>query len=181
MKLTDTHLILLSAAAQHDARLLVRPAHLSDKTAQTLATTLGRAGLVEPIAVGVGQPHWHIDGEGQAEGWRITGHGLAVIGLDPADELSAPAPQPQSELQAALAPRLASKQANILALLEREEGADIKALIAATGWLPHTTRAALTRLRQRGYKLDKARGGDGATIYRLVITPDAAISVGGEG
>ena len=38
-----------------------------------------------------------------------------------------------------------------IALLERDHGATIAELIAATGWLAHTTRAALTGLRKRGY------------------------------
>ena len=44
-------------------------------------------------------------------------------------------------------------------------------LVAATGWLPHTTRAALTGLRKRGYAVgidrdDKARG----SVYRIEPT-----------
>ena len=181
MNLTDTHLVLLSAAAQHDARLLVRPDHLRDKAARTLAAALGRAGLVEEVAVRVGQPHWQTADEGHLLGLRITGKGLIAIGLDPADDPLVPALQPQVEHQATLSPRPRSKQASVLTLLGREEGADINALIAATGWLPHTTRAALTRLRQRGYKLDRTRGADGGTVYRLDITPDATTSVAGEG
>jgi Protein of unknown function (DUF3489) len=39
----------------------------------------------------------------------------------------------------------------LLALLQRDCGATLEELIAATDWLPHTTRAALTGLRTRGY------------------------------
>jgi hypothetical protein len=39
----------------------------------------------------------------------------------------------------------------ILDLLTRPEGATIDQLIAATGWLPHTTRAALTGLKKKGH------------------------------
>jgi DNA-binding MarR family transcriptional regulator len=41
--------------------------------------------------------------------------------------------------------------AQIIELLRRCHGATIDDLIAATGWLAHTTRAALTGLRKRGY------------------------------
>src|SRR5208337_2393059 len=49
-----------------------------------------------------------------------------------------------------------------------EIGATIDELIDATGWLPHTTRAALTGLRKRGFALaidrsEKKRG----SIYRI--------------
>jgi hypothetical protein len=53
--------------------------------------------------------------------------------------------------------------------------------VAATGWLPHTTRAALTGLRKRGFvvsidRSDKARGGAYriARDQRLPPSDDAA-------
>jgi hypothetical protein len=48
------------------------------------------------------------------------------------------------------------------------EGATIDALVKATGWLPHTTRAALTGLRKRGYAIGLSRTQeDGSSVYRL--------------
>lgn len=47
-----------------------------------------------------------------------------------------------------------STKANLVrSLLQRPDGATIAQLVAATGWLPHTTRAALTGLRKKGYSL----------------------------
>jgi hypothetical protein len=48
-------------------------------------------------------------------------------------------------------------------LLQRDCGATLEELIAATDWLPHTTRAALPGLRKRGCAVtidrhDKERG-----------------------
>jgi Protein of unknown function (DUF3489) len=41
--------------------------------------------------------------------------------------------------------------------------------MAATGWLPHTTRAALTRIRQRGFGLELLKGEAGcASTFRVV-------------
>jgi len=60
-----------------------------------------------------------------------------------------------------------TKQALIIGLLQREAGATLDDLVTATRWLPHTTRAALTRLRQAGHVLDKAKGETGATVYRI--------------
>ena len=38
----------------------------------------------------------------------------------------------------------------------------------ATGWLPHTARAALTGLRKRGYDVHLVRGGrETAAVYRM--------------
>ena len=68
------------------------------------------------------------------------------------------------------APARATKQALIIGLLQRQEGATLADLVAATGWLPHTTRAALTRLRQGGHVLDKTTGESGA-VYRIATPP----------
>src|SRR5271163_1842209 len=40
-------------------------------------------------------------------------------------------------------------------------------LTQATGWLPHTTRAALTGLRKRGYAVIRERIGAGDSVYRI--------------
>ena len=65
-----------------------------------------------------------------------------------------------------------TKQALILDLLARGEGASLDELIAATGWLPHTTRAALSRLRSGGQALVKSARPDGRTAYRIVPDPE---------
>ena len=54
------------------------------------------------------------------------------------------------------APRDETKLARVLELLQRDCGATLEELIAATNWLPHTTRAALTGLRKRGYAVTLA-------------------------
>jgi len=95
-------------------------------------------------------------------------------------------------------PRSGTKTVNIIQLLERPGGATLDELIAVTGWLPHTTRAALTGLRKRGYivaldRTDKRRGsvyhvgstqilGDGAAFANEptpgeapVVVPDATV------
>ncbi len=53
------------------------------------------------------------------------------------------------------------------ALVVRDEGATLEQMIATTGWLPHTTRAALTGLRKAGYVLDSDKI-DGVRTYRAV-------------
>jgi hypothetical protein len=60
-----------------------------------------------------------------------------------------------------------TKQALVLGLLQRNEGASVAELVGATGWLPHTTRAALTRLRQGGHELKKDKRETGETAYRI--------------
>jgi DNA-binding IclR family transcriptional regulator len=62
-------------------------------------------------------------------------------------------------------------QARVIALLQRDTGATLGELVAATGWLAHTTRAALTGLRHKGFVLDKRKREDGTTGYRISSAP----------
>ena len=58
---------------------------------------------------------------------------------------------------------------SVLSLLRREEGASLADLVQATGWLPHTTRAALTGLKKKGHVLAKTKV-DGVTRYSISET-----------
>lgn len=64
-------------------------------------------------------------------------------------------------------PTQPSKRDHVAAMLVRDEGATTEQLIAATGWLPHTTRAALSGLRKAGYVIDSDKI-DGVRTYRAV-------------
>ena len=65
------------------------------------------------------------------------------------------------------APKRQSKQQLLADLLVRDSGATLDQMIAATGWLPHTTRAALTGLKKKGYALSSDKV-DGVRTYRAV-------------
>jgi hypothetical protein len=56
-------------------------------------------------------------------------------------------------------------------LLRRADGAAIVDLTQATGWLAHTTRAAITGLRKRGYAVTRERIGAGESVYRISGAP----------
>lgn len=60
-----------------------------------------------------------------------------------------------------------TKIALVCTLLRRDEGATLAELVEATGWLPHTARAALTGLKKKGTVIDKFKRGD-VTCYRIV-------------
>ena len=63
-------------------------------------------------------------------------------------------------------PRSGSKIERVVELLRRADGATLAELVEATGWLPHTTRAALTGLRKKGDIIERYKRDD-ATCYRI--------------
>jgi DNA-binding MarR family transcriptional regulator len=63
--------------------------------------------------------------------------------------------------------RAGSKQAKVIAMLSDGSGATMESLIASTGWLPHTARAALSGLRKRGYAVERTQETDGRSRYRI--------------
>jgi predicted GNAT superfamily acetyltransferase len=69
-------------------------------------------------------------------------------------------------------PREGTKLAAVIALLVRPDGASLDEMIAATEWLPHTTRAALTGLRKRGYAVERRRI-EGKTRYAIAASHKA--------
>jgi Protein of unknown function (DUF3489) len=77
----------------------------------------------------------------------------------------------RTETLAALAPHLPPERRSDVS---QDEGATLDALIAATGWLPHTTRAALTGLRKRGYLVERSRHETKGSLYH--ITRDTALA-----
>jgi hypothetical protein len=68
------------------------------------------------------------------------------------------------------APKAPSKTFLILGMMQRSEGATLEQMVAATGWLPHTTRAALTGLRKKGHAIERSRV-DGVTHYSVIAAP----------
>ena len=64
-----------------------------------------------------------------------------------------------------------AKQALLIEMLQAKRGANIDAIVKATGWLPHTGRAMISGLRKAGFKIEVARPEGQKTIYRIVAGP----------
>lgn len=61
-----------------------------------------------------------------------------------------------------------SKIASVMALLQRSEGATLDEMVKATGWQPHSARAALTGLKKKGPVIEKSKRDD-VTCYRIIV------------
>lgn len=75
-------------------------------------------------------------------------------------------PEPAQEQANPDAPKKPNKTEGVLALLKRTGGATLGELVDATGWLPHTTRAALTGLKKKGHSIERTKA-DGGSRYAL--------------
>jgi Protein of unknown function (DUF3489) len=185
-KLTDTQLVILSSAAQRQDHGLVLPEHLKGQAARNTLDRLISRGLVEEVRATGDLPVWRHDDHGRY-GLRITRAGLCAIGIEPEVEGTSegrsdceePAPEhkarkgPAGDRDRGAAPRSRSKLALIIGLLSRE-GVTLSDITAATGWLPHTARAALTGLRHKGHALTSSKENGGARTYRITIPGDQA-------
>jgi Protein of unknown function (DUF3489) len=182
VKLTDAQLVMLSAAAQREDRCLSAPDKLKGAILTKVGGKLVKLGLVGEARAKPGMPIWRRDDAGQSYALKLTAAGLKAIAVDDgSEEAIAEAPQQQSKPAAAdasgpdivgeraksLTPRAGSKLAQVIGLLLRNDGATVSNLIEATGWLPHTTRAALTGLRKRGYAVARERVDGGDSVYRI--------------
>ena len=68
-------------------------------------------------------------------------------------------------------PAKPTKTATILKLLRRPKGASIAELQKATGWKPHSVRAALTGLRKKGDKIKRTKNAKDTTVYSITNAP----------
>ncbi len=60
-----------------------------------------------------------------------------------------------------------TKADTILDLVQRPTGASIAELTKATGWQPHSVRAALTGLRKKGREVERSKDDQGVSRYSI--------------
>ncbi len=184
VKLSDAQLVMMSAAAQRKDRCLSAPATIRGAALIKVSAKLAKLGWAREIEAKPGAPTWRRDNAGRGYALKLTAAGLKAIAVDEGSQdaiESSEAPQPQAKNGASpdegglpgriAIPREGSKLARVIDLLQRSDGATIPNLTEAMGWLPHTTRAALTGLRKRGYAVIRERIGDGDSAYRISNAP----------
>lgn len=64
-------------------------------------------------------------------------------------------------------PKAQTKTDLVLELLSRSAGATLDQLVTATGWLPHTARAALTGLKKKGHAITSDKPQGEPRVYRI--------------
>ena len=147
MKLTDAQTLILNTAIQSsDGRLSWFPDNLKGGARDKVLGSLLRQGLIQ------------IDGESH----RVTDLAYEALGL--------PVPPASIEpIKAAPRTRENTKQAQIIAMLQRPEGATINQIIEVTGWQPHTVRGTLAGAfkKKLGLLIVSEKDSQANRVYRI--------------
>jgi len=164
-RLTDLQSVLLSAALRNKTGSLVPvPASVAAKAA-AVSKAMGqllKRGLVTETEQPSAGAEWRLDDD-QRFGLVLTAQGRAALGVT---ANCGGAERPSASSQLANAVSAPTKTGAVIGLLSRKDGATLAELVETTGWLPHSTRAALTGLRKKGHVLTKGKRGD-ATCYTI--------------
>ncbi|WP_086466112.1 DUF3489 domain-containing protein [Oceanibaculum nanhaiense] len=169
-KLSDTQLVILSAAAQREDRnVLPLPGSLRGGAAQKVIGALMKRGLIAETVTdqrAKADPAlnriWRNDEDGCAILLHITEAGLAAIGIEPEQTDAGSASKAHT-------PRTGTKQAKLIEMLRAEGGATIDEIAAVLQWRPHTVRGALAGALKKklGLTITSEKVEGRGRVYRL--------------
>jgi hypothetical protein len=142
-KLTDTQRIILSAASQRTDRLaLPLPKSLKGGAVIKVIGPLLEKGLLDEVDANrkLGDLVWRETGDGHGVTLIITDAGFAAIGIEAEprkNNAPKPVPKPASLERKT---REGTKQALVIEMLRRPQGASIGEIVDATSWASHSVR-----------------------------------------
>ncbi len=192
-KLADTQLVILSAAAERDGgAVLPLPKSLRTRKAAATRTvkSLMNRGLISERPAARDDEVWREAEDGSRLKLVITDTGLAAIGVD-TDEGTETSPatatvsQPkkhksrsrrsatgrQTKTEAPPAGvRPGTKQALLIDLLRRKDGAAISEIVDAIGWQAHSVRGAIsgTLRKKLSLTVESVNVEDRGRVYRII-------------
>ncbi len=177
---SDTQSLILSRASTRPGNLaLPLPEGLVGAAAKMVVGKMIARGWLEEVEANLrrNEPMWRETGDGHGTTLIATEAGLEAIGIEPlvaSAVASARKTKPEPALTHAdtakpVAIRAGTKQAQIIAMTQRPEGATVTEMVEATGWLANTVRGAISGALKKKLRLPITAGqveGRG-TVYRL--------------
>jgi hypothetical protein len=187
-KLSDSQLVVLSTACQRpDAYVFPVTLKLKGNAIGNVLKSLLTKGLLEEIAGRADDTIWRYDDEGAPLTLRATRTAFVALGIEPedaptgagpAEEAEAAEDEAMAEESAPVPPSAAparrtrdnSKQAQLIAMLKRSEGATIDEIVATFGWQAHTVRGAIAGALKKKLGLDvtSERIDGRGRVYRIM-------------
>jgi len=174
-KLTETQTIILSAGAQRPENIaLPLPKGLHGAAAKMAVTKMMERGWLQEVDANLrrNEPLWRETGGGHGTTLVVTDAGLLAIGIEPVVVKTVMAISKHASGTTEVkqpTQRAGTKQAMLIALLRRPEGASIAEIVAATGWMAHTARGVISGVLKKKLGLtmvtEKVEGME--TVYRI--------------
>ena len=175
IKLTETQTMILTAGAQREGNIaLPLPKGLAGAAAKMAVAKMIEHGWLQEVDANLrrNEPLWRETGDGHGTTLVVTEAGLLAIGIAPAtvNFMSATRGSAKTEPVAKPpTPRAGTKQALLIEMLQRSEGATMEEIILATQWLAHTARGAISGVLKKklGLLVTSERIEGRGTLYRI--------------
>jgi hypothetical protein len=174
-ELTETQTIILIAGAQRPENIaLPLPKGLAGAAAKMAVSKMIEHGWLQEVDANLrrNEPLWRETGDGHGTTLVVTDAGLLAIGIEPVLVKTVAAIR-QHAADAAEAtkptPRAGTKQAMLIAMLRAPEGATMQEITAATQWLAHTARGAMSGAlgKKLGLVVTSAKEEGRGRVYRI--------------
>lgn len=174
-KLTETQTIILSAGAQRPENIaLPLPKGLAGAAAKMAVTKMIEHGWLQEVDANLrrNEPLWRETGDGHGTTLVVTDAGLLAIGIDPVVVKTVVAIRKHAAKTPALRPptqRAGTKQEQIIAMLQRPEGATIAEIVAATAWQAHSARGVISGVLKKklGLVVGTTKEVGRGSVYRI--------------
>lgn len=158
IQLSPTQQQILCHAAEHNSgKMIWFPENIKGGARSKVIDSLSKRGLITS----------------DKTDWFVSEQGYAALGLPQRASMISAAPDSVKEAQMTdtqkLGSRDNSKQAQVIAMLKRPEGATIHQLCEVTGWQSHTVRGALAGALKKklGLTIVSTRSQGSERIYRI--------------
>jgi hypothetical protein len=171
-KLTDTQRVILSAASQRTDRLaLPLPKSLKGGAAHKVVNALIEKGLLKEVKANrkLGDPVWRESDEGQGLTLIATDAGLTAIGIEVEPQKTKTQKPTRKPIPAERKMREGTKQALVIEMLRRPEGATSTEIVESTGWASHTIRGFMAGALKKklGLTLTSEKNDVRGRVYKL--------------
>jgi hypothetical protein len=181
---SDTQSLILSRAATRPGNVaLPLPEGLVGAAARMVVGKMIARSWLEEVEANLrrAEPIWRETGDGHGTTLIATEAGLEAIGIEPVvasavaglrkskPKLELTQTPDETDTAKPVAIRAGTKQAQIIAMLQRPEGATVAEMVEASGWLAHTVRGCISGALKKklGLPITAHKVEGRGTVYRI--------------